>query len=273
MAQLFNRLLLATEGSDFDIGSERLALAMAQRCQLPLAVVIPMVSNPEFEAMAPQIAAKAEREVAAKIAQFKTKAHAAQVNIELRVRRGEDLFREIVDEASRLNSELIVIRRRGKRGILANLLIGEMVSKVAAHAPCQVLIAPRDAQMWNRQVMVAVDAAEDCSSMVRTAAGVAVQCGLPLHLVTVVAAESLRAQAQTALARYLEQIPSPAVSVNSEIRVGKPFAEILSAAEASGADLIVMGARGGTHIGRAIVGGVAQKVIGLSDKPVLVLQP
>ena len=32
----------------------------AQRCQLPLATVVPLVSNPEYEALAPQIAAKAE---------------------------------------------------------------------------------------------------------------------------------------------------------------------------------------------------------------------
>lgn len=271
MAQLFNRLLLATEGSDFDIGSERLAFAMAQRCQLPLAVVVPMVSNPEFEALAPQIAAKAEREAALKIGQLKAQAQAAHVSIELTVRRGEEPFREIVDEAARLKSELIIIRRRGKRGILANLLVGEMVSKVAAHARCHVLITPRDAQMWSQSVLVAVDTSEDCSAIVRTAAGVAAQCGLPLQVVTVIAAESLRTPAQATLAQWVAQVQSLGLSIRSEIRVGKPFAEILSAAQDSGADLIVMGTRGGTHIGRAIVGGVAQKVIGLSNKPVLIL--
>ena len=54
MAHLFNRLLLATEHSEFDAGSEAMAFALAQRCQLPLATVVPLVSNPEYEALAPQ---------------------------------------------------------------------------------------------------------------------------------------------------------------------------------------------------------------------------
>jgi nucleotide-binding universal stress UspA family protein len=35
--------------------------------------------------------------------------------------------------------------------------------------------------------------------------------------------------------------------------------------------LIVIGSRGDSRIGRALVGGVAQKVMGLSEYPVLVL--
>ena len=90
MAQLFTRLLLATEGSEFDAGAERMAFALAQRCQLPLATVLPLVSNPEYEALAPQLAARAEQEAAVKIAALLAQANAAQVTVELRVRRGEE---------------------------------------------------------------------------------------------------------------------------------------------------------------------------------------
>ena len=64
MAELFARLLLATEHTEFDSGAETVALAMAQRCKLPLDTVFPLVSNPEYEALAPQIAARAERDAA-----------------------------------------------------------------------------------------------------------------------------------------------------------------------------------------------------------------
>ena len=44
----FARLLLATEHTEFDRGSETLALALARQAGLPLAVVLPVLSNPEF---------------------------------------------------------------------------------------------------------------------------------------------------------------------------------------------------------------------------------
>jgi hypothetical protein len=60
MAHVFSRLLLATEHSEHDSGAEALAFALAQRCALPLAAVLPIVSNSEYEALAPQLAAHAE---------------------------------------------------------------------------------------------------------------------------------------------------------------------------------------------------------------------
>ena len=271
MAQLFTRLLLATEASEFDIGAEKLAFALAQRCQLPLATVFPLVSNPEYEALAPQLAARAEHEAAAKIENLRTQAGAMQVAIDVHVRRGEEPYLEIVDEARSRKSELIIIRRRGKRGFLANLLVGEMVSKVVAHAPCHVLIVPREAAMWSKRVLVAVDPAEDVRHIVAIAAGVATQCGLPLQVVSVIAAEGLRAQAQALVTHWVEQAQRDGVATQGEVRMGKPFTEILAARESSGSDLIIMGSRSDRRIGRALVGGVAQKVMGLSEHPVMVL--
>lgn len=271
MTQLFTRLLLATECSEFDVGAEKMAFALAQRCQLPLAAVLPLVSNPEYEALAPQIAAQAEQEAAIKIAKLRTQANSAQVTVDLRVRRGEEPYLEIVEEALATNCEMIIIRRRGKRGLLANLLVGEMVSKVVAHAPCHVLIVPREASMWSQRVLVAADPSVDGRAIVTIAAGVAAQCGLPLHVVSVVATEGLRAQAQVFVTQLAEQAQHDGVAAQGEVRVGKPFAEILAAREASHSDLIVMGRHGDSRIGRALVGGVAQKVMGLSEYPVLVL--
>jgi hypothetical protein len=271
MASLFTRLLLATEHSEFDTGAENMALALAKRCQLPLATVLPLVSNPEYEALAPQIAAQAEREAAAKIAELRAQAQAEGVAIELRVRRGEEPYREIVEEAQAQASDLIIIRRRGKRSFLANLLVGEMVSKVVAHAPCHVLIVPREAHMWCQRVLVAAEASEQGRLVVATAVAVAAQCALPLYVVNVIPTEGLRAQADAFITDMMNQARLGGVVAQGEVRVGKPYTEILAARAASQADLIVLASRDDSRIGRALVGGVAQKVMGLSDYPVLVL--
>ena len=271
MAQLFNRLLLATEHSDFDAGAEALAFALARRCQLPLATVMPLVSNPEYEAMAPQIAARAEREAAARIAQLREQAAAADVAIDLRLRRGEEPYEEIVQEALQQGNDLIIIRRRGKRGLLANLLVGEMVSKVVAHAPCHVLIVPREARMWQERVLAAAEPTAQGRQVVTTAAAVAAECRLPLHVVIVIASAEERPKSDAFLREALDLAQRRGVTVQGEVRMGKPFTEILAAGVGCRADLIVMGSRSDNRIGRALVGGVAQKVMGLAEIPVMVL--
>jgi hypothetical protein len=271
MAQLFTRLLLATEHSEFDEGAEAMGFALARRCQLPLTTVLPLVSNPEFEAIAPQIAAKAEQEAALKIAELRQQAQVAGVAIDLRLRRGAEPYEEIVDEAREQGSDVIIIRRRGKRGLLANLLVGEMVSKVVTHAPCHVLIVPREARLWQQRVLVAAEATPTGRQIMATAVAVAAQCALPLHLVSVIAVDALRAPADAFVSEMLIHAHALGVAAQGEVRVGKPFNEILAARAACDADLIVMGSRGEPTIGRALLGGVAQKVMGLSEHPVLVL--
>jgi nucleotide-binding universal stress UspA family protein len=272
MGPLFTRLLLATEHTEFDTGAEAVALVLAQRCELPLATVLPLVSNPEYEALAPHVAARDEQAAAAKIADLRAQAQAAQVTIDLRLRRGEEPYREIVDEAAAQGTELIIIRRRGKRSFLANLLVGEMVSKVVAHAPCHVLIVPRQARMWGRRLLAAAEPTPQGRQIVAIAMAVAAESHLPLHLVSVVGGDSLRAPAEAFVAEMARQAQHAGVATQAEVRCGKAFTEILAAQSACQADLLVMGSRSDHRIGRDLFGGVAQKVLGLSDHPVLVLR-
>lgn len=271
---LFTRLLLATECSDFDVGAQKMALALTQRCQLPLTVILPIISNPEFEAIAPQIAAKADAEAAQKLTQLRRQAHEAHVTLEVVVRRGEEPYREIVEEANAQACEMLIIRRRGKRGFLANLLIGEMVTKVVAHAPCHVLIVPNESTVWKQRILVALDSAEapqDSGQTLRTASRIALQCGLPLHIVSVVAVESLRISLQARMDQWVMQAVAMGVVAQGEICVGKTYPQILLARETSHSDLIVLNGRSKHHATRPILGSIAQKVIALSDFPVLVL--
>ena len=260
MGQLFSQLLLATEHTEFDTGAEAVAISMAQRCHLPLATVLPLVSNPEYEALAPEVALRAEQEAAAKIAKIRVKAQGLGVAIDLRVRRGDELHQEIVAEARERHTEVIILRQRGKRGFLANLLVGEMVSKVLAHAPCHVLFVPRDASMSQRGVMVAAEPGGQGLRLVQTAAAIAAECGLPLCLVYVATVNASAASTQGFLAQARAIGLQMGVSLQSEVRTGRASSEILAAAAASQADLLVIGSRSDSHVGRAVIGGVAQKV-------------
>ena len=269
MSHAFQRLLLATEHSEFDIGSERLALALAQRCGLALTAVLPLRSNPEYEAVAPQLAAQAEGQAAAHLGQLAASAASAGVPWQAVVRRGPELFREIVDEARARGTDLLIIRRRGRQGLLANLLVGEMVSQVLANAPCSVLTAPRHAAMWSRHVLVAVDPAAPDAAAIDQGAAIAAECGLPLTLAAVTD-DFPAALADSVLAEALLRARSLVPAARAELLHGKAHSQLIIAAQRLGADLIVVGRHGEGGFARAWLGGAAKKVIGLADCAVLV---
>ncbi len=270
---LFQRLLLATEHGEFDSGAEALASLLALRCGLPLVAVLPLTSNPEFEALAPQWAAKAEAEASARREDLLAAAAAAGVALTVTVRRGPEPYVEIVDEAVERGSDLIIIRRRGKRSLLANLLVGEMVSKVVAHSRCSLLLAPRGSVMWRQRVLLALDPLVPLDGLVERAVALAAGFALPLHVVCVAAADSQLPAAESALARAEAQARDRGVAAATEVRRGRVHQALLDAAAACAADLVVMGRHRSDALPRAWIGGVAQKVLGLAACPVLVHVP
>jgi nucleotide-binding universal stress UspA family protein len=274
MAPVFSRLLLATEHTEFDVGAERIAFDLARRAGLRLAVVLPLQSNPEFEMVAPQLAARDEAEAAQRRQALEASAEAAQVRLELQVRRGPEPFAEVVDAARAQQADLIVIRRRGKRGLFANLMIGELVSKVVSHAPCNLLIAPRAASPWSSSVLVGIDPHDPDPATLALAAAVAADAGLPLHVLCVAGHDADRGAAETVLADMLRQARARLAAVDGEVLVGRAHEAMVDAARSRQADLIVIGRHGRQVLGRAWFGGTAQKVIGLADCAVLVqVQP
>ncbi len=275
MTHPFERILLATEHTEFDSGAERLAFELVKQCGLPLPTVIPVASNPEYESVAPQIAARAEQETAAKISELRATAQAAGVAIDIAARRGQEPFREIVQEATERKADLIVLRRRGKRSFLSDLLVGEMVSKVVAHAPCSALMVPRAARMWSHGVLAAVDTSPFAGHIASIAAKVAKQCGLPLHIISVLTHDTTanRAASKEALAYARASAEAAGIAApGSSMLTGKPHEQILAAAKNLGADLIVVGRHGESNLIRTPFGGTTQKVIGLAEMPVMVVR-
>jgi hypothetical protein len=266
----FARLLLATEHGEFDMGAEALAFALARQQGLPLAALLPVLSNPEYETVAPARAARADAEAATRRLGVEAAALALGVALTLKVRHGPEPSAEIVAEARESGCDLLVIRRRGERGFLANLLVGEMVSKVVTQAPCNLLIVPRTARLWSRRVLVGVDPQAPDGACLLQAAALAAEGRLPLTVVCVAADTLARAGAEEALARAVEQARATQAQVDGEVRIGRAAEGLIGTARDRGADLIVVSRQGGAPVLRAWIGGTAQKVIGRAECPVLV---
>jgi len=246
MAQIFQRLLLATERTEFDAGAERVALALAQRCERALGVVMPLASNAEYEAVAPQLAAQADRDAAARLQPLREQARAAGVAIELRVRRGADAWREIVEDAQERGADLLVIRRRGRRGFLARMLVGEMVTQVIGVAPCSVLVVPRDAGLWTRRVLLAAEPGAAGEQSLSLAVAVAAECALPLSVLGLGVGDgdaAARRRAEAFIASAQQRGTLCGVATEGEVLSGSTAAPVLEAARRQGVDLLIM-ARG-----------------------------
>lgn len=270
MNAVFERLLLATEHTEQDAGAEAVAFALARQGAHPLAAVLPVTFNVEFEAMAPEMAARGDAQARARVQALASDAARAGVALEVAVRRGEDPAAEIVAEARERRAGLLVTRRRGRRGLLANLLVGEMVSRVVAHATCSVLLCPHEARAWQRGVLLGIDPQSPSAPLVRQAAAMAAAGGLPLQVCSVAANAAGRSAGAQALDAALAAARAQGVAAEGQVRIGRAHHELIAAAAETGADLVVIGRHGRAVLGRAWIGGTAQKVIGLAQCPVLV---
>ena len=271
----YTRLLLATEHTEFDAGAEAVAVALARERGVPLAGVVPIVSNVEYESVASELVARVEESVHARVVALRADAARAGIDLEVRVRRGEEPWREIVAEAKERNADLLVIRRRGKRSFLANLMVGEMVGKVATHAPCSTLLVPRAARLWTRRVLAAVDASRAAPSVVQTAARVAVEAGLPLTVVSVAVHDTAeeRAAADAAVTGAIAAARGLGADVDARTVAGRAAEAIVALAAELNADLIVAGRGGPSSHGRFHFGGNAHRIVGLAAGAVLVVKP
>lgn len=271
----FQRILLATEHTEFDAGAERLAFELAKRCKVPLLGVLPLLSNVEYEALAPSLVARDEKDAYARVTALRAAASAAQVELDLCVRRGDEPFREIVAEAERCGADVVVVRRRGRQGFLAQLMVGEMVGRVATAAPCDVLLVPRAGRLWSRRVLACVDASPAAQRVVETAADIAASCKLPLLIASAAAHDTGadRARAESALASALPVARRAGADAEGRIVTGRAGEAIAELAGQTGADLIVVGRVGeGGRLQRMLPGETAHRIIGLATCPVLVVK-
>ncbi len=133
------------------------------------------------------------------------------------------------------------------------------------------------------RILLVTDGSEFSDSATQQAIALTRRCGGTLHVLSVVASNPeyeslaqplLEKERQTALER-LEAVRRSAARDGVEcellLRHGEVYREIVSVADESRMDLIVMGRRTGTDLVRVMVGGTTAQVIGHTDSAVLVV--
>ncbi len=114
------RIMLTTDGSEYSHGAEREAMFIASSCGIDVTVIQVLEVNPEFET---------EGQKQVELMEYKARGHFDRIrecctekNVECRsvIRRTNKPYEAIIEEAKRLDIDVIVMGRRGNTGLREN---------------------------------------------------------------------------------------------------------------------------------------------------------
>ncbi len=195
----------------------------------------------------------------------------------------------IVEEAQRTAADLVVMGSRG-RGPITSALLGSVSAEVVDHAPCPVLIARRTTL---RSLVLGVDGSDGAREAEEIVASWPFLAALPVTVLSVAdlirfstaidaggagmmdpsvyqeLLDDLHATHEALAREAAERLQRRGLKAQATIREGSPALELMEAARAGDADLIVTGTRGRTGLARLMLGSVARTV--LLHSPVSVL--
>ncbi len=265
------KLLVATDGSKFSKSAIREAINLAKTCSSKLIAVSVVKTNVEFEDLVPQVVEKAEREVREHLESVKNKALKEGVDCEIVIHRSEEPFRDIVNDAAKNKVDMIIIGTHGRTG-LKRLMMGSVTAKVIGHAPCKVLVVPKDARLTLDKILIATDGSIFSEVASREAISIAKRCGSNLVVLSVAKRDENLSAAKESVDKVSKVAEKEGIKVEALTPKGIPFEVIVKTAAQKNAGLIVVGSHGRTGTERLLMGSVTERVIGHSESAVLVVK-
>jgi len=133
------RILLATDGSDFSRKATERALDLVQCSGGSFKVVSVLEMSAHIYAVAPEVAEEKIKLPRQYVEEVKQQAAARGIIAEDFVRESESASEVILELARDKNIDLIVLGSHGRTG-LKRLLMGSVTERVIAQAPCPVLV-------------------------------------------------------------------------------------------------------------------------------------
>jgi nucleotide-binding universal stress UspA family protein len=273
MSATIQRILFATDGSEYSAGAQRVAIDLAKRCGAELHVMTIILSTQDLEGVGTQsLRQSLENEANQRLDAVRASATSTGLACTSHLVYGQEPHREIVNTALDIGADLIVLGRRGKRG-LARFMVGHATAWVAGNAPCRVLVVPRAAQTWSQRVLLATDGSAHSAAAAQAARAVASQCRLPVTVVSATTrshSEARKSEARDAVERLTGELTGAGITADGVVAEGRPDEVVIETAASHGADLIVVGSHGRTGLSRLFLGSISERIMGQAQCPVLV---
>jgi nucleotide-binding universal stress UspA family protein/uncharacterized membrane protein YfcA len=270
----FENFLVASDGSEFSTSAVREAIGMARKCGAKLNVMSLVATGTEHAALGDAVLKQEMQMAQENLDAIRAQAEAAGVSCETHLIHGLSVDREVTELAERLNVDLIVMGRRGRRG-LARMMLGHATAQVVGMAHCNVMVIPRMARVEGRHIILATDGSRFADAAAVTAVGMAGFCRARATVVSVASTDTgpdNRAEAEAVVQRVVDHMRDSGVDAEGLVLEGRPDELIVALAKERNADLIVTGSHGRTGLERILLGSTTERILNDTACAVLVVK-
>lgn len=280
---MFDRILVPTDGSDGATVAFDHALELAAAHDGMVHVInVADTARDSVTSIRGRVVDALEQEGARIVREATERATERGVPIVTEVLQG-DPYRTIIDYAATHDIDLVVIPRRGQRGV-AQALLGSTTERVVRRAEPPVLTVPPDGDVRHpyRTILVATDGSDPAATALSVGVDLAVADGASVDLLSVVEATIPGLDAQASEER-VDEILDAAATTASEAGVGDVSTRRTAGESVAGSireyagngdiDLVVVGTHGRSGIERYLLGSVAERLVRTASVPVLTVRP
>lgn len=268
------KLLLASDRSEFSEGAIRGALNLAKTCNSKL-YVISVAEAPELTEYADTypLAAVEKLEMITRqhLEALKERAEKEGITCEIIQHRGPQPYKYIVDEAEKRKVEMIIMGRHGRTGI-TRLMMGSVTAKTIGNAPCNVMVIPRFARITFEKILVPTDGSIFSDLASREAISIAKRTKSSLIVLSVAKKDENLPVAEASVNMVKEVAKKEGIKFEGLTLKGEPYEVIVDTADKQKAGFIVIGSHGRSGIEKLLMGSVTERVIGHAGCPVLVIR-
>lgn len=135
---MYKKLLFCTDGSSNSMCAQREALKLAKECSAELYIMMVVDLTDEFEALAPGLTEKLDRQAREIAENIASAAKSEGVRAEAVVREGEP-NKKILEVAKEMGVDAIILGTHGRKGFM-NTVMGSVTRKVIAEAFVPVIV-------------------------------------------------------------------------------------------------------------------------------------
>jgi nucleotide-binding universal stress UspA family protein len=282
---IYKKILIAIDGSETSMHALRefLKFSKTENFSITVVSVIPAYEGDLASMWTDNITASMKKACDVSLAEALKIAVEEGVPIETICEEGE-IYERIIELADAENYDLIVMGKKGM-SLIEKAFVGSVTSRVIGYSRQDVLVIPYGAKVSWKNILIATDGSLYGEAAARKAIEIAAHYHSEIKVLSVVDVtvefmlranevyESLVAKTKGFTDSIKEKASSAGVKAGSIVRDGEVYKVIIDTAKEHQTDMIVMGSLGRTGIKRLLMGSTAERVLGHSTFPVLIVKP